>query len=185
MYEIVDFDLSATVCEEEEEEEEEEKKEKDAPNMFQFGAPRSDSKDTPITFTFGAPAAPPAAASPAAASVESLLEMGFGPKAAVVSALTKAKGSIEAAIQILSSSDENQSSSSGSGGSGEKKEEIETWTLRSSNVAGWRVRSLPDMSQDDNEVDTKHNGDHVQVVRTHAGPNGKWLELANGVGFTL
>ena len=32
----------------------------------------------------------------------------------------------------------------------------------------------------DNEVGTKHNGDHVQVVRSHAGPNGQWLELANG-----
>ena len=41
-------------------------------------------------------------------AIESLLEMGFGPKAAVESALAKAKGSIETAIQILSSSGENQ-----------------------------------------------------------------------------
>ena len=58
------------------------------------------------------------------------------------------------------------------------KEEEEVWTLRT-NAPGWRVRSLPDMTRD-NEVDTKHNGDDVQVVRSNAGPDGKWLELANG-----
>ena len=58
-------------------------------------------------------------------------------------------------------------------------EETEVWTLRCSNDAEWRVRSLPDLTQD-NQVGSKYNGDDIQVVRSNAGPGGKWLELANG-----
>ena len=103
VYDAVDFDLSAAVCEEEEEEEE--KKATNSPsktNIFQFGAPQSNLKDDPITFTFGAPpAAPAASAAPAA------------PAAPLAAPL------------------------------GQKKEEVaQTWILRSSNEAGWRVRNF-------------------------------------------
>ena len=63
--------------------------------------------------------------------------------------------------------------------SSKKGMSVEVWTLKSSNAARWRVRSLPDMTGN-NEVDTKHDGDDIHVVRSNAGPDGKWLELANG-----
>ena len=53
----------------------------------------------------------------------------------------------------------------------------------STSAPGWRIRIQPSLSAP--QIGTKYNGDTVDVINDTAGADGKWVQLADTMGFSL